>query len=486
MDEQGAGETRLAHWIALLGERDIPVLQRSVDALARLRPREDTVNPRELSQIILRDPMLTLTVVRHLQTRSRRRKLAEITTVEHAVMMLGITPFFAAFSNLPAVEDALRDEPQALAGLMRVVSRARTAALYAGAWAARRADIETDEVVVAALLHDMAELLMWCFAPVQVAAIAERKRREPGLRSSQAQQEALGFTLSELQLALAQGWQLPALLTMLMDDAGDPTPRVANVRLAVALARHTAEGWSNPALPDDIEGAARLLKSTADDVYPEIFDIALHAVAEREWYGDSLGRACLPCLPSAAPGDAGASAAERRAQAREDALFWLRCLADGVPLKGHPRQGMVRDGAHDALAAIAAALDAVTRGLGMACGVFLSVDPERKQIAAKYFSSGCSYAAALRVLETSAAVRDALTAACASRDIALGVADATALCVLPVLLDGRAVALVAAFAPQQSPPADAGALDDLRRIGRRFTEVLGAAGGTPFWERRRA
>jgi HD-like signal output (HDOD) protein len=470
MDEQPAVDPRLGHWITLLGGREIPVLQRSIDALAVLRQREDSVNPRQLSQIVLRDPMLTVRVVRYLQTHSSRRRLAEITTVEHAVMMLGISPFFAAFSSLRSVERTLRHNQPALDGLMRVVSRARAAALYAGAWAAQRADIETDEVVVAALLHDLAELLMWCFSPDTIAAIEKRKQHEPGLRSMQAQQEALGFPLSELQVALARSWQLPALLTKLM-GGGDASARVENVRLAVALARHTAEDWSNTALPDDIEGAARLLKLAPADVYAEIFDMALYAVAERDGYGKALRQSFLPPLPDGAS-EHDATPAERAARARRNALRWLTCLANGVPVKGHPRRGMVSDSAHDVLAAIAAVLDAMTRGLAADCAAFLAVDAVANQIAAKYLSSSSPGGAATWAA-TESPVRAAVKQACAAREIIVD--GANGLCVVPVLRDDAVAALVAAVARNGALAIDEGVVADLKRIGERLSDVLALA-----------
>ena len=37
------------------------------------------------------------------------------------------------------------------------------------------------------------------------------------------------------------------------------SPRTRTVALAVALARHSANGWDNPALPDDYSAIAALL-----------------------------------------------------------------------------------------------------------------------------------------------------------------------------------------------------------------------------------
>jgi hypothetical protein len=44
-----------------------------------------------------------------------------------------------------------------------------------------------------------------------------------------------------------------------MDDAQAEKPRVPNVKLAGDLARHSAHGWDDPALPDDFKAIAQLM-----------------------------------------------------------------------------------------------------------------------------------------------------------------------------------------------------------------------------------
>ena len=43
------------------------------------------------------------------------------------------------------------------------------------------------------------------------------------------------------------------------DHAQRPTTQLRNVQLAIRLARHTARGWDNAAIPDDISDVANLL-----------------------------------------------------------------------------------------------------------------------------------------------------------------------------------------------------------------------------------
>ena len=203
---------------------------------------------------------MTIKVLAYIQRFQKQHLHSDITTIANAVMMLGVEPFFAHFESLTTIEEVLKDEPQAQLGLLRVIRRAQRASRYAYEWAFERRDMNIEEVTLAALLHDLAEILLWCFAPRLAIEILRRQQADPMLRSAMAQIQVLGIHLFDLQLALCDAWHLPDLLKILMDDANAELPRVRNVTLAVNLARHSAKDWINPALPDDFAAIEQLLR----------------------------------------------------------------------------------------------------------------------------------------------------------------------------------------------------------------------------------
>ena len=107
---------------------------------------------------------------------------------------------------------------------------------------------------------DFAELLLWCHAPELALEITRRQRDDRSLRSAVAQRDVLGIELADLQLALMKAWKLPELLVRLGDVRHAGQVQVRNVLLAVRVARHTATGWDNAALPDDIADIGALLQ----------------------------------------------------------------------------------------------------------------------------------------------------------------------------------------------------------------------------------
>ncbi len=247
-------------WALYFTKADLPVLQRSVQDLQGLRDIAESANARTIANTVMRDPLLTLRVLQYIEQHRGKRQVTDITTIERALVMIGIGPFFRDFENLTAVEDQLKNYPKALLGLLKVIARARKASAWARDWAATRHDLDTDEVTLAALLRYISEMLMWCFAPTLALAARDMQARDHNLRSSAVQEQVYGIKLDELQIELAHQMHLPELLTTLMDPEKADNPRVKNVKLACDLARHSANGWDDAALPDDYAAICELLR----------------------------------------------------------------------------------------------------------------------------------------------------------------------------------------------------------------------------------
>ncbi len=249
----------LIAWTSHFRTAEIPVLATTAEALEALRANEDAVDANSLGELIANDPLMTLKVLSYAAMHRPSRVVTDTETVTAALVMMGITPFFRAFGEQTTVEAHLAAHPDALVGLQGVLQRAHRGARFALAFAAHRMDHDAAIIHEAALLHDFAEMLLWCHAPALALTIQRAQRADPTLRSGAAQLAALNVELADLQHALMKAWRLPELLIHITDDRHADTDIVRNVLLAVRLARHTARGWDNPALPDDVSDIAALL-----------------------------------------------------------------------------------------------------------------------------------------------------------------------------------------------------------------------------------
>lgn len=264
----------LRAWADALSDVEIPVLPGSAAELSQLRLIEETkgtVDAHTLADSLAHDPLMTLKVLAHVSRYCTRLSVEPPETLVGAIVMQGIGPFFKAFDGVVTILDWLHEEPEALSGLIKVITRARRAAHFAMGFALRRQDEDAVVIQEAALLHDFAEMLLWCHAPKLALEIAQRLRKDHTLRSADVQQEVLGIELNDLSQDLMRRWQLPDLLIRCTDDRNLSDPKIRSVMLGVRIARHTQHGWDDPhaqaAMPDDVAEVARLLNLSNEAAY---------------------------------------------------------------------------------------------------------------------------------------------------------------------------------------------------------------------------
>lgn len=257
-----------AAWAAWLAEASIPILQSTaleIGWLAEAEERRGDVDAHQLCDPIERDPLMCLSVLAsasRLRARLPADRHGGTETITAALVMMGIGPFFREYDAPLTVETRLAGHTGALEGLQRVLRRAHRAADFALGFAVHRMDDDAAVIKLAALLHDFAEMLLWCHAPALALEIQARQTADPALRSAAVQKEVLRAELPAVAQALMKRWALPELLVRISDDAQAADPQVRSVQLAVQLARHTEDSkgaWSNPAVPDDLIAIGRLL-----------------------------------------------------------------------------------------------------------------------------------------------------------------------------------------------------------------------------------
>ncbi len=261
-------------WTAALAQAAIPVLPGSVAELAQLRVIEDThgtVDAHTIADNLGGDPLMTLRVLVNAAELCHQRGVESPETFVGACLMLGIGPFFQRFEQVDSLSDWLHPHPEAISGLLKVITRARRASGLAASFALRRQDEDVAVIAEAALLHDFAEMLLWCHAPELALQLAQRLAADHTLRSADVQHELLGVNLSDLTQSLMAAWHLPLMLRECTNDRDMNDPKVRSVTLAVQIARHTQHGWDDPhakaALPDDVAEVAQLLTLSWDSAH---------------------------------------------------------------------------------------------------------------------------------------------------------------------------------------------------------------------------
>ena len=255
----------LAHigaWTQYFLHAEIPVLASTAQALEELRAKEDDVDANMLTAVIQSDPLMTLKLLSRMGMMRRPGSNTETESITTSLVLMGIAPFFRHFGPQRTLEDWLIDQPRALAGLQKLLIRAERSGQFALGFAVHRGDTDATIIHQAAFLHDFAEMLVLIHAPTLMVQIHDTLAADSLLRSNQVQHEVLGIEISDLRQALMKLWHLPELLINISDERHAERANVQCVVLAVRLARHTANGWDNAALPDDYADVAKLLNAS--------------------------------------------------------------------------------------------------------------------------------------------------------------------------------------------------------------------------------
>ncbi len=238
-------------WVAFLKDKEIPVLPRTRDLILEItETRRDTVAPRELADVLFSDPYLALKLLRRAEGHRSNVLGHETTTALATVLQTGLDDM------LRTVRDSALTSAD-LKGQTDCAFEAVMAGSIARHWAAARADISAEEVAMAALLAESGELLLWHFAPELPQRVLDALRDGKARRTAEAQQLVCGFSFKVLTLTLAEAWQLPHLVTLLI--RGSDTLRANIARLATDAARHIIYNPENPAIPADVLAIHELL-----------------------------------------------------------------------------------------------------------------------------------------------------------------------------------------------------------------------------------
>jgi HD-like signal output (HDOD) protein len=275
-------EAALPHigaWTHFLMNAEIPVLAATANGLETLRAKEDDVDANMLNAVIQSDPLMTLKLLSRMASLRRPGSDTETESVTTSLVLMGIGPFFRHFGPQGKVETWLADQPQALHGLQVLLTRAERAGQFALAFALHRGDTDATLIHQAAFLHDFAEMLIWIYAPALMLKIQTAQRADASLRSSAIQREVLGVQITDLRQSLMKLWRLPELLVNISDERHAELPQVKSVVLAVRVARHSAQGWDNAALPDDYEEIAVLLNASPR-IIPSFLQKVDHPIME--------------------------------------------------------------------------------------------------------------------------------------------------------------------------------------------------------------
>ena len=284
--------TQLDAWIAKLAQQPLPALSHSRKAYMELGGH-DNISITQLSNIVLMDPGLIVTILRKVSAVPRKRTLAEINTVDSAILMLGISNAARAIENAPSVEERVAKPVQD--EYLRVLSRAYHSACQAYAFARSQVDLAPEEIFLAAMLQEVGALALWAHSPRTMLKL--KKQAGPAFFcDEEAQRQVLGLELRALSLALVEHWGLSSFIQTSLDSNVQNNNRIHSIGLGRRVGQATDLGWDNPTTEQLLEELSAFLRMDISETFEQIRSNAEQAAEETPFINVTPAAQRLPSM----------------------------------------------------------------------------------------------------------------------------------------------------------------------------------------------
>lgn len=277
-------------WMSCLVDRELPTLNAVVRDICEASQSELS-RADDLTKIILRDANLTSRVLKVANSVHYNTAFEPIKTVSRAIVRLGFENLKSITLASSVIETFLKGKPQE--ELIKSMARAFHAAVQARAMVAHLDADNREQVFIAALLRNIAELALLSTGKPVVTEFIEARNLHPEQERSLAH-EYLGTELSSLNQQLIKDWSLGDLIMEATENRSNPSVRARAVALGNELSKQIYKGMQNSSVINLCEQVSRLCKISVDEAKKQIMLKADEASVIAKNYGADILISALP------------------------------------------------------------------------------------------------------------------------------------------------------------------------------------------------
>ena len=282
----------LEDWVNYLAKEEFPVLSETMSRLGNL---DDFVNDfsSEMSSIILQDPNMTARVLKMANSAYYNVSRTKISTISRAVMFLGYDTIRSICLSSGVFQQLLKRDPSER--LLRGISGSFQAAVQSQEFAKLKGNTNPEELFISSMLFHMGEMAFWTFGG-NAAKEINQLMVEEGFTQIEAQEEVLGFRLSQLTYGLAERWGMSNVLLNALQRKDTPESDSRNIILSHRLLNTAIKGWNNPRTKKVIRDLSSYTESPIETTRQVITDSAEQTVEVLKGHGfhDLIGNLNFP------------------------------------------------------------------------------------------------------------------------------------------------------------------------------------------------
>jgi HD-like signal output (HDOD) protein len=279
----------LQDWTRRLSEEDMPVFAHTARSIAAASSEDDTPIA-ELAQYILRDSSMTARILRLANSVYYNPGGQAVNTISRAIVFLGFNVVRSMAVTIAILEPLLKGVQHER--VLEEMARSFHAAVQAKALSQARGNEDAEAVFVAALLNRLGNMAFWCFPYGKAKEMdnAYHTWDDP----QQAEEDVLGFPLTQLTLALNKEWKLSALLHESLTGVNADDPQNIDLQETNQLVMAVEEGWGSINTKQLIDKIANRLNLPKSDIEAMLQHNAYEAAKTAIEYGAEAATRFIP------------------------------------------------------------------------------------------------------------------------------------------------------------------------------------------------
>lgn len=240
--------------------RDFPALSETVRTLNGLAS-SDHKSTGHVAGVIVRDYALTNKILKVVNSAYYAGFAGKVGTISRAIVVLGLEPIRSLAASLILFEHMAGDSNAER--IRALIGKSMFSALLARQLASERQLAHGEEAFLAAMFHNLGELLVAFYLPEEDAAIRNAVDND-GMSSGEAQGQVLGVDYSHLGMAIGRSWNFPNAITFSMKPlprkpVSAPTSEEETLRQLAALSHEITDRLAAGGRLDD-KGMAAVLE----------------------------------------------------------------------------------------------------------------------------------------------------------------------------------------------------------------------------------
>jgi len=267
----------------------MPVFAHTARSIAAASSEDDTPIA-ELAQYILRDSSMTARVLRLANSVYYNPAGQAVNTISRAIVFLGFNVVRSMAITIAILEPLLKGVQHER--VLEEMARSFHAAVQAKALSQARGNEDAEAVFVAALLNRLGNMAFWCFPYGKAKEMdnAYHAWDDP----QQAEEDVLGFPLTQLTLALNKEWKLSALLHESLTGMNAEDPQNLDLQEANQLVIAVEEGWGSINTKQLIDKMSKRLNLPKSDIEAMLQRNAYEAAKTAIEYGAEAATRFIP------------------------------------------------------------------------------------------------------------------------------------------------------------------------------------------------